>query len=183
MTPNQLAILRADVLANADTLAAYNVGDRVLLETLYNADAVPAVKAWDAQTPVDRIIDAIDVTKYTPTDAPSETLLYLSRAANINIKQMNLQTMLIRTETLDSTKPTLRNGLKDATTSVPAGANGASIHPGGGSGATVLTACLRPAACSRYEKLFSAGPQTTGTVTGEVLTLSGPVGNLIFAEI
>ena len=59
--------------------------------------------------------------------------------------------------------------------SIPAGASGANVHPGGASGVNVLNACLRISPCTRVEKLFSAGPATTGTVTGEVLVIEGDI--------
>ena len=183
LNQEQLAILRTNVLANADTLAAYNAGDLATLAALYNAAAVPAAPVWDRQVVVDPIHDGIDYTKYTPTDAADGTAIYTNRILAIQTKQMNLQNMMVGKVTLDATKATLRNGIKDATTAIPAGTGGANIHPGGASGTTVLTTLLRPTNATRFEKLFSSGTATTGVVVGELLTLEGPIHELQFAEL
>ena len=182
-TVEQLDTLRADVLANADTLAAYINGDRAALVNLYNADAVPAVKAWDKEAPTERINDAINDTRSTPADVADSTVIYSNRAFQIFIKQMNLQTLLIRRDTINATKANTRIKIKDATTAVPAGEAGENVHPGGASGVDVLAACLRPAAVTRLEKLFSTGAQQTGTTTAEVLTLEGDINETVFIDV
>lgn len=183
LTQNQLDALRADILANQDTSAAYAAGDRALLADLYNAPASPAVSAWDTAVSVERVHNAIDDTKYTPADAPVGDLLYLARATAIQIKQMNLQTLVMGQDYLNGTIANVRTKLKDATTGVPAGVNGANTNPGGAAGANVLNALLRPSPVTRIEKLLSAGPQTTGTVTGEVLTETGPISTDVFIDV
>ena len=42
LTDAQKVTIKADILANADTLAAYEIGNLDALEKLYNADAAPA---------------------------------------------------------------------------------------------------------------------------------------------
>lgn len=46
LTDAQKVTLKADILANADTLAAYEIGNLDALEKLYNAAASPAFIVW-----------------------------------------------------------------------------------------------------------------------------------------
>jgi hypothetical protein len=46
LTDAQKVTIKADILANADTLAAYNIGNLDALEKLYNAAAAPAFTVW-----------------------------------------------------------------------------------------------------------------------------------------
>src|SRR5512139_2212282 len=46
LTDAQKVTLKADILANADTLAAYNIGNLDALEKLYNAQATPTFTVW-----------------------------------------------------------------------------------------------------------------------------------------
>lgn len=175
MTPAQLATFKAAILAEtaSEFIALRTNNDEQGMADWYNTAVSPAIYAWDPQALVDRIHDSIDDTKYTPADAPDGTAAQTNRCLYIAIKQMNLQTMLNGRFTIDATKSNVRTKLKDATTAVPAGTNGANVSPGGGSGVNVLTALRRNAPVSRFEKLFSAGTQTTGTVAGEVLVIEG----------
>lgn len=45
-TPAQKTTIKADILANSDLLAVYNVGDLTSLAGLYNTDASPAYWGW-----------------------------------------------------------------------------------------------------------------------------------------
>lgn len=173
LTDTQYSALKAHIQTNQDLAALVTAGEYGPVADALNLPYSPETRAWDRFVAIDRIHDAIDYTKYTPADAPNETLLGLQRMGAINIKQMNLQTMTMGREFLDASKANVRNGLKDATTAVPAGPNGANVHPGGGSGVAVMSACLREALVTKVEKLFSAGPATTGAVTAEALTFEG----------
>ena len=46
LTDAQKVTLKADILANADTLACYEIGNLDCLEKLYNAPASPAFVVW-----------------------------------------------------------------------------------------------------------------------------------------
>jgi len=175
LTTAQKATLKTFIQADTALNTLLVDGNLSGLADALNAEHTPTTKAWDRAVPVDRISDAIDDTKYTPADAPDGTALYQNRALYINIKQMNLQTKVLGRETIDATKAIVRAGLKDSVTAIPAGASGANVHPGGASGVNVMNACLRINPCTRVEKLFSAGPATTGTVTGEVLVIEGEI--------
>lgn len=181
LTPAQLTTLKADILANGDmntepmtSAGAFNIA------ALYNA--VSTTDVWRTEAPVNLIYDAITWTNYTPVDSVpainglngnGELLQYWCRQGNINIKQMNLQNMLIGRTSVDASKANLRAGLRDCVIAIPAGANGANIVAGGSSGVTVMNALLRKA--TRFEKLFATVDATTGTVTAKLLVVEGQV--------
>lgn len=182
-SPSMLDTLRADVLGHADTLAAYNAGDRITLAALYNANASPEVNVWDWDVPTDRIHDAIDYTKFTPADAAAENLIGAQRLLMIQTKQMNLQNMLMGKASVDATKANLRAGLRDALINLPAGVSGAVVQASGASAVNAMNACTRPTKCSRLEKLFSTGQATTGTVVGELLLVAGQCNDMLFVDV
>ena len=171
LTLAQNAAIKADIAANID-LSVIPAGSDGSFEIarLYNLPAAPAYMVWRTNALTKDIFDAIDWTKYTPADAPEATGIYTARAMAIQTKQMNLQNILTGRDQLDTSKPSIRAGLRDAVIQLPAGANGANISAGGGNGATagvtVLTACTR--AATRIEKLLSTSPPAAGTVTGPV---------------
>jgi len=183
LTTEQKATLKTFIQADTALNTLLVDGNLSGLADALNAEHSPTTKAWDRAVPVDRISDAIDDTKYTPADAPDGTALYQNRALYITIKQMNLQTKILGRETVDATKVTVRAGLRDSVISIPAGVAGANVHPGGASGVNVMNACLRPEPVTRVEKLFSAGPATTGTVAGEVLVIEGAISYLELVEM
>ena len=121
------------------------------------------------------IYDAIDWSKYTPSDAADGTAIQTNRLLSIQAKQMNLQNMLQGRDTIDASKANIRAGLRDAVTQLPAGASGAMVASGGTSGSAVLAACMRKA--TRFEKLFSTGPVTTGSTSANLLVLEGQLSS------
>ena len=177
----QLATLAAAV--NADAAfngVSHDGGGATIIMTAFNQiDASNTVLWWSA-TPVANILNAITFANYTPNDAiPTDTQLnaaiWLNRAQAAQVKQLNLQIMLTGQSIFNALPVNSRTGLRDAVIQVPTGASGAMVSPGGASGATVLTACLRPALATRAEKLFSSGASTTGTVTADVPTFQGQI--------
>lgn len=177
MTPAQLAAIKADILASPDLSALPNNSDGAFeIARLYNLPASPAFNVWRTDAPVDAILDAVNWSQYTPTDAADNTATYTNRMLAIQTKQMNLQNMVLGRTTINAAKVNIRAGLRDAVIAVPAGAGGASVSPGGASGANVLTACVRPA--TRIEKLLataSQGSDTTGSTTARVMGFEGSV--------
>lgn len=170
MTPAQLATLKADILANGDTSTQpMNSAGNFAIQALYNAASTTDV--WRTEAPVKDIYDAIDWSKFTPSDAADGTAIYTNRILLIQTKQMNLQNILQGRTTVDASKANLRAGLRDAVIALPAGASGASVAAGGASGVTVLTALTRKA--TRFEKLFATASAATGTVTANLLVLEG----------
>lgn len=172
LTQAQLVTLKADILANADTnTIPMGVAGDVIIRDLYNT--ITTTDVWQTAASVNAIYDAIDFTKYTPVDAAAENNIGIQRLLIIQTKQMNLQNMLQGRDYVDASKSNIRNGIKDATTQLPAGSSGANVAAGGAGGATVLAAMIRKA--NRIEKLFAVTPATTGTVTANLLVYEGTV--------
>lgn len=172
LTTAQLATLKADILASSDmNTQPMTSGGALVIAGLYNVQSVTDV--WRTEAPVQNIYDAIDWSKYTPTDAADSTAVYTNRLLLIQTKQMNLQNILTGRSTVDASKTNLRAGLRDAVIALPAGASGAAVTAGGTSGVTVLNALTRKA--TRFEKLFATSTATTGTVTANLLVLEGNV--------
>ena len=180
MTPAQLATIKADILANPD-LNAFPAGldGSYGIAALYNLPAVPAFTVWRTDTPVSAINDAIDDTKFTPTDLPTvtqlpaEAMLWLNRSQMVLIKQANLQRLLQGRDTVDASKANVRASLRDALIALPTGANGANTSASGASAVNALTACTR--AATRIEKLLVTSSPQTGTVAAGVMGYEGQV--------
>ena len=174
LTPAQLATLKADITANPDLNAQPATADGAFeIARLYNLQASPTFTVWATNATTDGIFDAVTWTNFTPTDAADGTTLFLNRLGIVNIKQMNLQNMLVGRDRIDCSRPNIRAGLRDAVVALPTGAGGASLSAGGASGATVLAACTRTA--TRVEKVLSTGSATTGSTTANLLGFEGTV--------
>lgn len=178
LTTTQRYTLRNNI--NADpALSAWPNNDDGHLEIVkaYALDSLTDV--WRTDAPVQDIINAVDWSRYTPTDSALDTDTAAIAAAKTNrllavqTKQMNLQLMLQGRDTLDCSKPSIRTGLRDCVVQVPTGASGAMTNPGGPNGGTVLTACIRKA--NRGESLFATIQATTGATTAYLLTFEGLV--------
>ena len=170
MTPAQIAALKADIAANADMhTQPMNGAGHAAIIALYNAASTTDV--WRTDAPVNAIMDAINWSAFTPVEPADGTALYTNRLLLIQTKQINLQSMLQGRTTVDASKANLRAGLRDAVTTLPAGASGASISAAGASGVNVLNALVRKA--TRFEKLFAIFPAVTGSVTANLLVLEG----------
>ena len=181
MTPAQLAAIKADIIASGDmnTIPQGSDGSDAIAK-LYNAPASPSFLVWKTNASVNDIFDALDWSKYTPTDSPEATGIYSARALAIQTKQMNLQNMLIGRDKIDASKANIRAGLRDAVIQLPSGVGGAFVAAGGASGVTVLNTCVRNA--TRLEKLLSIGNGTTGTVTAGILGFEGNVNYQMIEE-
>jgi hypothetical protein len=172
LTLAQKQAIKADILAQPDLNAVPLTTDGAYeIARLYGLPPAVGMTVWKTNASVTDILDAIDFSKYTPVDAPEITGIYAARAWAINIKQMNLQTMLQGRDTINAAKATIRASLRDAVIALPSGASGVNVASGGASGATVLTACTR--AANRIEKLLTTGPQTTGATTADVMGFEG----------
>lgn len=136
--------------------------------------AAPAFPLWASNASVAAISDAIDWTKYTPTDAADASATYTNRILAVQTKQMNLQTMLQGKESVNANKANIRNGLRDAVVQLPTGAGGAMTTSGGTSGVNVLNALTRPALL--IEKVLAGAQATTGTVTANLIGYEGGIG-------
>lgn len=178
MNSAQLATLKADILADP-ILAAKPLTSGGAGEIVEAYKAITAVDVWRTTTPVDDINDAVDMTKYTPADAPSvnntasEAALWLNRSQLILIKQALLASLLQGRDSVSTAKPIVRANLRDAVIGIPAGSGGSAISAGGSGGAAVLNVCKRKA--NRFESLFATQDSTTGPVTAKLLVFEGDV--------
>jgi hypothetical protein len=175
LTTLQLSALKAAILADG-TLSAYpNTidGNLDMASQKLNVTASPSFKVWSTRVPVSDIFDAITWSNYTPADAADASVTFSNRLMVINVKQMNLQNMVIGRDFVNASKSNIRAGLRDAVIQLPSGASGAAVSAGGASGVTVLTACLRDALL--IEKILTAGSQTTGTVAADVMGFEGQI--------
>ena len=174
LTPAQQATLKAAIIADGALNAQPNTADGAFaIADALNLLASPTVTVWRTNAPVQDIFDAIDWTKYTPTDAPDNTATFTNRALAIQTKQMNLQNMLVGRDSVNANKLNVRAGLRDAVIQLPSGVAGAFVTSGGASGVTVLTACTRPAL--RIEAILSGVSATTGTVTAFLIGYEGTI--------
>lgn len=181
LSPTQQQTLKAAINATPTWAAYPTTGDGPTdLAALLNQPAAPTFTVWRTNCPVSTILDSITWASYTPNDkvASTDTDPTLSRKMGwlleIQVKQMNLQIMTQGRDSLNMSLPNVRGGLRDAVIQVPSGASGAATAPGGASGATVLSACTRPA--SEAEKALataSQGSDTTGSTTARVLGWEG----------
>lgn len=190
LTSAQLTALKNAIEANQTWNAYPNNDDGNFdLAVALNQIASPAFTVWKTNVKTADILDAVDWAKYTPnttmTDAGLATDIDIqritARANNIQIKQMNLQLMMQGRDTLDTSKPNIRAGLRDAVIGVPTGSAGAGQSPGGVNGSTVLNVCTRSATYG--EQILatdSQGSDTTGIVTARVM---GFEGNLTASDI
>lgn len=171
----QLLTLKAAIAAETDAefVGYRTAGSTGLMADWFNQATAPTHSVWRTEAPVANLLDAINWALYTPTDAIDSTVTYTNRLLAIQTKQMNLQSMLQGRDRIDCSKATLRLGLRDAVTAVPAGTGGANVNPGGGNGATVLAACTRTA--TRGEKVFATTSATTGATSAFIVTYEGRV--------
>ena len=181
LTSAQLTTLRAAIDANPVWAAYPQNGDGYFdLAKVLNITATPAFSVWRTDVPVSDVFDSIDLSKYTPNDAvlSTDTDPVLSRKIGwlltAQTKQMNVQMLLQGRDRLNCSRPNVRGGLRDAVIQLPTGAGGALTSPGGASGVTTLSACVRNA--TEAEKILaqpSDSSDTTGTVTARVLGFEG----------
>ena len=164
MISAQVQLLKADITAKSVSGQPLFGLQDTGIAAYYNT--VTATDIWRTDAPVDAILDSIDWSKYTPADAADATAIFTNRVLAIQTKQMNLQNMLIGRDLLNTAKPNIRAGLRDAVTAVPAGALGAVVSPGGPGGSTVLNVCVRKA--TNAEVALSTANAATGPTTARV---------------
>lgn len=117
-----------------------------------------AYVVWRSSTPASEVFDAINWASLTPADAPDGTAAYTNRALACQGKQFNIQLLTMGREQIASNKINVRNGIKDALQSVPAGAGGALLDAGW---VAVKTAMTRIA--TRAEQLWATGTGTSAS--------------------
>lgn len=174
MTPAQLQTLGAYIAADPVLSAIPNSNDGAYeVAALLNANASPAYSVWKTNASVQDVFDAIDWSKYTPTDAADGSNIYTNRLLSIQTKQMNLQNMLVGRDTVNASKANIREGLRDAVIQLAAGAAGSMVSAGGANAVNVLNKLVRPARL--IEKVLATGTVQTGAVTAALMGFEGTV--------
>ena len=192
LTPAQLLLLKADILANVATIpagqpwtngfagvavnAVPNSGDgNATVAGWYSQKAIPDWIVW-RDVPMEDILNLITFANMTPLDAvpttPDLTVqVWIARSLACQGKQFNLQNLTIGRTTAPMEAANYRAALQDALTGLPAGAAGAII--------AANWAGVRDAAkftALRVEKVLSTGTGSTaspadlgyeGTVTAD----------------
>lgn len=172
LTTAQLATLKTAIPANSanyTNAGAIAQRDGENIAAWFNKASGTAV--WGTAIDVQSVYDAIDWTKYTPTDTPDNTATFTNRALVIQTKQMNLQNMLQGRTTINGAKANVRAGLRDAVILLPSGTAGAAISAGGASGITVMTALTRFG--TNGEVLFITSSPALGGVTAGIMGFEG----------
>lgn len=162
MTPEQITILRAAILAETDPdfVTARQNGQTPLMAAFFNGQASPAWYVWRRTTPTTDIAAAINWASFTPADAPDSTTIYTNRAMLCSLKRDNLRTLLER-DSLPTDKLNTRQSLTDALQNVPAGVGGAPLDAGWLGADKVKTTIARTV--TRAERLYVTGTGTSGT--------------------
>lgn len=174
MTPAQLATLNTYINTVPEWAALpNNTNSAAVIAEALNEPASPDFLLWRTDAPVSSIYDAIDYTKFTPTDVPDNTATFTNRTLVVQTKQMNLQLMLQGRQTVDASKANVRAGLRDAVIALPSGAGGVASSAGGASGVNVMNALTRKSTLA--EKVLVAGSAQTGTVTANLIGWEGTV--------
>lgn len=180
LTPQQLADLKTDILANTNTIPAgypwsgsfvgvqvkdvpNDSGDgNAAVAGWYNLAATGPFVVW-RDVPMEVILGAITYANMTPLDAVPTTpdlsvQVFVARALVCQGKQFNLQNLTIGRSTAPMKRANYRSALQDCLTNIPAGASGASL---GANWPGVRDAAKFSA--TNAEKLFATGTGTDAT--------------------
>jgi len=154
--------------AQQQTIKNYVLADPVLNSYQSNSDGAYAIATalnmlanpdffvFNTKVLVSDIYDNISWAKYTPTDAPDNTVTYQNRALICQLKLDVVQMLLLSRTYFDASKATQVQGLKDALTSIPSGSSGANLNAGWTSVQNII---YRKATI--LEKLLANGTGTT----------------------
>ena len=188
LTPAQLPSLKANILANANTIpagetwtgsfagmavsAVPNNGDgNAAVAGWYNLASAPAWIVW-RDLPMETVLDTIAFQNMTPADpVPAVDLTiqtWIARSLACQGKQFNLQNLTIGRSTAPMKRANYRIAMQDALTNLPAGVAGALI--------AANWAGVRDGAkftATSAEKLFSTGTGTTANPAD--LSLEGAI--------
>lgn len=159
LTPQQLAALKADVLANADTLEAYNNGNLQLLADLYSAPATPAFKVW--RTSVSRA----EIYNKTSDESTNWNWTFYK---NQNATEQNAWVQMFMGDQADFSRANLRAGIAVIFTS-------ASV-----ANATHALAIGKRSA-NRVEKLFATGAGSTASPA--TMVIQGSLSYTVFINL
>lgn len=189
LTPAQLSMLKADIIANANTIPAGqpwtgSFGGLQVRDVPQSGDGAFAIAGWYSQTAspayivwrdlaMETVLSLIAFANMTPTDAvpttPALTVdVFRTRAIVCQGKQMNLQNLIISRTVAPMKQVSYRAALQDCLTNLPAGASGSLI--------SANWVGVRDAAkfdANNVEKLFAIGAGTTATPSN--LTYEGAI--------
>lgn len=176
LTPAQLPVLKAAIDANPAWAALVNNEDTAdFISGELDKLAAPAFYVWKTSVQTGELFDAIVWANLTPSPTPDGTAAWTNRSLACQGKQFNLQTILTGRESLNPSKPRIRNGLQDALTDVPSGNNG-NVRQAGWT--EVLALLYRQATAG--EKIFATG---TGTeVAPALLVVEGKISRQDIVE-
>jgi hypothetical protein len=176
LSPAQLATLKAAILADPVLNAQPNTGDgAIAIAASLNAEAGPNFWVWDTTADTGLIFDAITFANFVPNDTPDNTVTFQNRCMVIQTKQIALQLILQGRDTLNATRPKVRDGLSDATSNLPSGNNGA-LRTGGW--AAVSTVLRRKATAA--EKIFAVSTTGAGNDGAQPLGSTANPANPVF---
>lgn len=148
LTTEQKATLKADILANPDALAIYEIGDLMALAELYNQAANPTFVVWRSDVSTEEI----------------RAVLVWSEYDTLSVSRQNAFQFLCSNHLVNGTLANVRAGI-------------ASIFQGpnqAGNLAALVALAKRNA--TRAERLFATGTGSTGspgTMTFEGLVVFG----------
>lgn len=171
LTSAQIATLKTLVQGEASLAQAIQTGQDSQIAAWLNTAASPSYFVWRSNTPASDIMDAITWANLTPADAVDGTATFTNRALVCQAKQLNLQILLQGRESVATGKSSVRGGLTDALTNVPAGASGALVDAGWLGAGKVKAAITRVA--TNAEKALATGTGTSGTPAS--LTFEGDI--------
>lgn len=128
LTQEQLATLKAAIIANPTMAAARTAHDTQAITDLLNANST--LDVWRTSVSTQVLFDQITWANLTPADAPDGTLAWQCRSLACQGKQFNLQLIVASRDIIDASKSNVRAGLQDALTNVPSGQSGAFVSAG-----------------------------------------------------
>lgn len=137
-----------------------------------NLLASPDYYAWRSRVTKGTLKAALDLAKFTPSDAADTTQIYENRAMLCQLKQSNALFLLSGNDSdgIDPRPLQFRLSCNDCMTAIPSGASGANQNAGWGtSGAPGAFRLLLMRKLTVFEKLFvtaSANSPNAGNDTG-----------------
>lgn len=176
MTPEQLEMLKAAVLASADPAVQSAAASRNDTELARLLNLPSSFYVWRSSAPADEIADAILWDRLTPVDAPDGSAIQTNRLLLCQSKQINLQILLQGRDSIRTGRPNLRAGLSDALLNVPSGTGGATQDAGWIGPGRVKTTIMRLATVA--ERVFATGTGTVGAPGALVVEQSISVSDL-----
>lgn len=161
LTPQQQATLKADVLANADTLALWNVGNMQGLADLYNLPASPVFVVWRSAV--------------TANEIQGRPNWDWTRVDNLSVGKARIFDQMMRLGAVNPSLANVRAGIEATFTVEAADApNRQAFYDAGSKQA------------SRFERVYATGTGTAPTNHGVgpgLMAVEGPIDYQHFSEL